>query len=63
MESLRSFLLIGVIEVEIMKVDIKTNLKETKFLSSVKFSIEKKELRAVEERNRLSWNKGYGFDL
>lgn len=46
-----------------MKVNIKTNLKETKFLSSVKFSIERKELRGVEEKNRLSWNKGYGYDL
>lgn len=46
-----------------MKVSIKTNLKETKFLSSIKFNIERKELRAVEKDKRLSWNKGYGYDL
>ena len=40
-------MLIGVIEVEMMKVAIKTNLKETKFLSSIKFGIERKELRVV----------------
>lgn len=62
-ESLGMLLLIGVIEIETMKVNIKTNLKETKFLSSVKFNIERKELRGVEEKNRLSWNKGYGYDL
>ena len=46
-----------------MKVNIRTNLKETKFLSSIKFNIERKELRAVEKHNRLTWNKGYGYDL
>jgi WD40 repeat protein len=45
-----------------MKVSIKTNLKETKFLSSIRFGIERTELRSVEEKNRLSWNKGYGYD-
>ena len=33
------FLLIGVIEIESMKVEIKSNLKETKFLSSIRFNI------------------------
>ncbi len=55
--------MIGVVEVDTLKVNIKTNIKETKFLSSVKFNIERKELRVVEEKNRLSWNKGYGYDL
>lgn len=35
-------LLIGVIEIESMKVNLRTNIKETKFLSSVKFNIERK---------------------
>jgi len=35
------FILVGVIEVEIMRVAIKTNLKETKFLSSVRFNVER----------------------
>lgn len=56
-------LLVGVIEIETMKVNLRTNIKETKFLSSVKFNIERKELRSVEEKNRLTWNKGYGYDL
>lgn len=56
-------MLIGVIEIESMKIEIKTNLKETKFLSSIKFNVERKELRRVEEKNRLAWNKGYGYDL
>ena len=47
MEPLGVLLLIGVTEIETMKVAIRTNLKETKFLSSVKFGIERKELRAV----------------
>lgn len=60
---MKSFLLIGVIEVECMKIAIKTNLKETKFLSSIKFNIERKELRRIDEKNKLTWNKGYGYDL
>ena len=35
------FILIGVTEIETLRVNIKTNLKETKFLSSVKFGIER----------------------
>lgn len=41
-EPLKAFVLIGVIEIEMLKVNIKTNLKETKFLSSIKFGIERK---------------------
>jgi hypothetical protein len=57
------FILVGVIEVEIMKVAIKTNMKETKFLSSVRFGIERQELKRVNESERLTWNKGFGYDL
>lgn len=46
-ESLGVFLLVGVIEVETLRVELRTNLKETKFLSSVRFGIERGELRAV----------------
>lgn len=62
-EELSMFILVGVIEVETLRVALKTNLKETKFLSSVKFGIERKELRQVDEKNRLSWNKGYGYSI
>ena len=60
---MNTFLLIGVIEIESMKVNIKTNMKETKFLSSIKFNIQRKEMRAVAKEKRLTWNKGYGYDL
>ena len=41
-------------------MNINTNIKTTKFLSSVKFSIERKELFKVE--HKLKWNKGYGYN-
>jgi len=38
-EKLGILLMIGVGEVEVLKININTNIKKTKFLSSVKFAI------------------------
>lgn len=40
-----------------------TNIKKTKFLSSVKFGVEKKELFRERSEHKLKWNKGYGYDV
>jgi hypothetical protein len=40
-EPFNQFLLIGTTEVDVIKVTIITNVKKTKFLSSMKFNIKK----------------------
>ena len=43
-----------------MRVKIVSNLKRTKFLSSMKFGIKRLEAVEVEPSRRLKWNRGYG---
>lgn len=53
-------LLIGTEEIELMRIKIVSNLKRTKFLSSMKFGIKRLETLEVEPGRRLKWNRGYG---
>lgn len=54
-------LLVGTEEIEVMKINILTNVKRTKFLSSMKFHIKKENHLAVKPEDALKWNKGYGY--
>lgn len=60
-EDLNIMLLIGTEEIELMKVNVVSNVKRTKFLSSMKFNIKREAHLAVEAQNKLKWNKGYGY--
>lgn len=57
------FVLVGTEEIEVMKVKIVTNLKRTKFLSSMKFNIKREEHLRVEPKDSLKWNRGYGYNV
>ena len=46
-----------------MKICIQTNIKRTKFLSSLKFFIKKEEHIRVDPVDALKWNRGYGYDI
>jgi hypothetical protein len=61
MEDLNMMLLIGTEEIELMKVNVVSNVKRTKFLSSMKFNIKREAHIMVEPHNKLKWNKGYGY--
>jgi WD40 repeat protein len=63
LEPLGLLLLVGTEEIELMKITVLTNVRRTKFLSSMKFSIRKEEHLAVEPQACLKWNRGYGYDL
>lgn len=56
-------LLIGTEEIELMRISILTNIKRTKFLSSMKFSIRRDAHIEVPKQNQLKWNKGYGYQI
>lgn len=60
-ESLSMLLLVGTEEVEVMKINILTNVKRTKFLSSMKFHIKKENHLSVKAEDALKWNKGYWY--
>lgn len=44
-----------------MKVNVVSNVKRTKFLSSMKFAMKKEQHLKVENAHKLKWNKGYGY--
>lgn len=46
-----------------MKVKVMTNIKRTKFLSSMKFSMRREYHLSVEPDSRLKWNRGYGYNI
>ena len=46
-----------------MKISVHTNVKRTKFLSSMKFSLKKERHIAVPPEDALKWNRGYGYDI
>lgn len=62
-EDLDLLLLIGTEEIEALKVEVVTNIKRTKFLSSMKFSLRREEHLAVGPSEALKWNRGYNYDL
>lgn len=55
--------MIGATDVEIQYVKIYSNIKSTKFVSSMNFGIEKKDKYIVDPDTKLQWNKGYNYDL
>jgi len=56
-------LLIGTEEVEAVKINILTNIKKTKFLSSMKFNIKRLAHLEVDAASKLKWNKGFGYNI
>ena len=46
-----------------MKVKVMSNIKRTKFLSSMKFSLRREYHLSVEPDSALKWNRGYGYDI
>lgn len=62
-EDLNMMLLIGTEEIEAMRVRVVSNVKRTKFLSSMKFSLKREGRAWVEGQQKLKWNKGYGYVL
>jgi len=60
-EPLSMLLLVGTEEIEVMKINILTNIKRTKFLSSMKFHIKRESHLIVRPEDALKWNKGYGY--
>lgn len=60
-EDLNLMLLIGTEEIEVMRVNVVSNVKRTKFLSSMKFSIKRETHLSVDPLHKLKWNKGYGY--
>lgn len=63
LQELGVFLLIGTNEIDLVKSTITSNVKRTKFLSSMKFSIRKDTVLRVKEDAKLKWNKGYGYSI
>ena len=55
-------LLIGPESVEVMRVSIDTNVKKTKFLSSMKFTLKKINPQPVAIPLTLPWNKGFNIN-
>lgn len=51
--------MIGVGEIELCKVNITCNVKQTKFLSSMKCDIHEIKTLKVDEATKLKWHKGY----
>jgi len=63
-----AFLLIGTEEVELLKVTVQllkvtvlTNVRRTKFLSSMRFNLRKEEHLIADPKDCLKWNRGYGY--
>lgn len=54
--------MIGATDVELQYVKIYSNVKATKFVSSMNFAIEKKEKYIADPETKLQWNKGYNYD-
>ena len=48
---------------EILKVTVLSNVKRTKFLSSMRFNLRKEEHLIADPKDCLKWNRGYGYDL
>ncbi len=46
-----------------IKVKIDTNVKKTKFLSSVKFSLKKLSSEPTVAKDTLPWHKGYNINF
>jgi hypothetical protein len=46
-----------------MRIQIDTNVKKTKFLSSIKFNIKKMTAEPVAMNSSLSWNKGFNLNI
>lgn len=57
------FLMVGATDVEVQYVRIYSNIKSTKFVSSMSFAIEKKDKFIAEPETKLQWNKGYNYNL
>lgn len=56
--------MIGAESIDLMQVSIETNIKKTKFLSSIKFTIRKLTPAPITANNvTLPWNKGYGINI
>ena len=55
--------MIGAETVEIIRISIETNIKKTKFLSSMKFNLRKTMPQPVIAGLTLPWNKGYNFNV
>lgn len=55
--------MIGAETIEVMKVSIDTNIKKTKFLSSMKFVLKKLTSEPYVIPSSISWNKGYGLNV
>ena len=55
--------MIGATELEIQYVRVNSNIKKTKFVSSMTFGVERRDKYICEPETRLQWNKGYNYDL
>lgn len=44
-------------------MNIETNVKKTKFLSSMKFHVRKRELIKCDQKTKLKWHKGYNMSV
>jgi hypothetical protein len=51
--------MIGVGEIEMCKVNINCNVKQTKILSSMRCEITELNLIRADEKTKLKWHKGY----
>ena len=62
-DKLGMFLMIGATEVELQYVRVHSNIKSTKFVSSMSFGVERKDKYICEPETKLQWNKGYNYNL
>jgi len=46
-----------------LRISIETNIKKTKFLSSIKFNLKKITAEPYLLPSSLPWNKGFGFNV
>lgn len=62
-DSKNMFLMIGATDIELQYVRIFSNIKSTKFVSSMNFAIEKKDKYIATPQSKLQWNKGYNYNV
>lgn len=55
--------MIGATDVQVQYVRIFSNIKSTKFVSSMNFGIEKRERYVADPETKLQWNKGYNHNI
>ena len=55
--------MIGAETVELLKISVDSNIKKTKFLSSIKFCLKKLISEPLVASTSLPWNKGYNYNI